>query len=331
MRKIIFFILFMLNTTFSFSQECSPTFKQIYNFKMGDYFEYEKNDYFSVADYDYIVHENEKYFISGTIQDNDSIYYKRLGVVTSQTIERIGGDYDTTTTKTLIEDSVLLVDSADHFLNQCDGALVDVYLFNKFSDVLPNSGYYTSIKIEQEDNLLKKSAGENKYVADSSGMITDTLDFFEAGYDNFYISYAPGLGMTEYTYQAQSVEPFIYRAGDKVLKDYFKVSGICGLNKPVITNGDTVEVCLGASVVLRTKKSNQYTYQWFKNENAVGDAAADSLVVSDAGTYRVFVSIIYMNLIFQMHALWKLTSCQFHLKTTIQPLYREQWLRCCLL
>ncbi len=41
MKKICILIIILLKTIIAFNQQCSPTFKEIFDFQIGDFFRYE--------------------------------------------------------------------------------------------------------------------------------------------------------------------------------------------------------------------------------------------------------------------------------------------------
>lgn len=165
-----------MNTNLVFTQVCSPTFKEIYDFQVGDYFKFQNNNYLDGGGSLYNDFITESYIITGRQENGDSIYYKRLGVVTNKHVQAYTASDTIIIHTTIINDTILYIDSPDNFLNKCSGTLVNTYNYMELS---PNNyyEYCTIIKIIQNDSLLKKAVGGNFFIVDSTGSIIDTVDY----------------------------------------------------------------------------------------------------------------------------------------------------------
>jgi hypothetical protein len=158
-----FMILFASGISFSsFSQVistyCTPTMKEIFDFKVGQVFQYNSgcNNCFSTKYYytDQII--TSKYTITSKLQKEDSLIYHIKGL--KKTIKISVADvfnpvYDTTINYSQIDQDTVYVDSVNHVLNKCNGDSIS-YLFGigklsitnsdsiKRIDVLNYDGYW---------------------------------------------------------------------------------------------------------------------------------------------------------------------------------------------
>jgi hypothetical protein len=205
MKKLFILTLIFIKASFSFAQElkfleneCNPTFKEIFNFQEGDFFNYEINEW---QEWLGSIDKNESYTITNKKEHGDTVYYVRKGKGTKV-------EYDIRScppcipphiTKYEIYDTLVYVDSANHFLNVCPDSLISV------ASLIPyycqDSDYYTSVQVVQNDSMLTKIIGgdDNFYVYDSTGII-DTIEIDHNGCTSFYEVYAKGLGLVEHTY-----------------------------------------------------------------------------------------------------------------------------------
>jgi hypothetical protein len=202
MKRIFILTLIFMKASFSFSQEvkslnqeCSPTFKEIFNFEVGDYFHYEIYEW--QESFGSSMDRHESYTIMKKVEHGDTVYYIRKGKGTVIDKPDVGPDKPPPdTTKYEIYDTVVYVDSASHFLNLCPDTLIQNVLYDlKYCD------YYTSVQVVQNDSMVMKIIGgdDNFYVYDSTGTI-DTIEidnYSDCVY--FYEANAKGLGLVEQT------------------------------------------------------------------------------------------------------------------------------------
>ena len=87
MKKIFILTLIFMKAGFSFAQEvkslnqeCNPTFKEIFNFQVGDYFNYEIYEW--QESWGSSMDENVSYTIMKKEEHGDTVYYVRKGKVT---------------------------------------------------------------------------------------------------------------------------------------------------------------------------------------------------------------------------------------------------------
>ena len=205
MKRIFILTLIFMKAGFSFAQEvkslnqeCNPTFREIFNFQVGDFFNYEINEW--QESWGGGIDKNEAYTITKKEEHGDTVYYVRKGKVTEIHENPIGpGPWPPPSiTKYEINDTLVYVDSASHFLNACSDSLIPV------ASLMPcycqDSDYYTSVQVVQNDSMLTKIIGgyDNFYVYDS----TSTIDTVEVSimYCAFFGEvYAKGLGLVEQT------------------------------------------------------------------------------------------------------------------------------------
>jgi hypothetical protein len=226
MKRIFIVTLIFMKASFSFcqevkslNQECSPTFKEIFNFQVGDYFNYEINEW---HEWEGNIDKNESYTITKKEEHGDTVYYVRKGKGTKV-------EYDIRScppcipphiTKYEIYDTLLYVDSVNHFLNLCPDTLIQGPLLNLCED----SAYYTSVHVVQNDSMLTKIIGgfDNFYVYDSTGTI-DTILMIDCFTDFFYEVNAKGLGLVQLNYSNMAMNYY------KRLLGYIKGTDTVGI------------------------------------------------------------------------------------------------------
>jgi hypothetical protein len=154
MKKIIVSLWIMINTGLLFAQPCSPTFKEIFDFHVGDYFKYE--DEYSVIGY--VNLKTNSYTITGRRERGDTLLYTIKGTFNTFQVNYRYGREDTLNYRTiLIEDTLIYIDSVNHFLNKCAGTMYDDGALNEYCE--KNSGRYTSVRIVEYNNMLLKTVG----------------------------------------------------------------------------------------------------------------------------------------------------------------------------
>ena len=131
MKKVILSSLLFIYITFSFSQTsiidtCGPSFKDIYNFEVGDVFQYFQPHY----------GENQSGFISSdittkyTIIDKtivgDTFNYKIKGIKYTDNYCSCSLSKKDKTSSVIINENLIYIDSSNHFLNKCKNELIIV-------------------------------------------------------------------------------------------------------------------------------------------------------------------------------------------------------------
>jgi hypothetical protein len=160
MNRIFILTLIFMKASFSFAQEvklnheCNPTFKEIFNFQVGDYFNYQINTW---QEWLGNIDKNESYTITKKEEHGDTVYYVRKGKGTKveYDIRSWPTDHPYYITKYEIYDTLVYVDSAKHFLNLCPDTLIQEPLLNFCEE----SDYYTSVQVVQNDSMLTKIIG----------------------------------------------------------------------------------------------------------------------------------------------------------------------------
>jgi hypothetical protein len=203
MKKLFILTVIFMKASFSFSQEvkslnqeCNPTFKEIFNFQVGDYFNYEINEW--QESWGGGIKKNESYTITKKEEHGDTVYYVRKGKVTEIDENPIGpGPWPPPSIRKYeINDTLVYVDSANHFLNACPDSLIPVA--SLMTCFCQDSDYYSRVQVVQNDSMLTKIIGgyHNFYVYQSTG----TTDTVEVGFMDcalFDEVYAKGLGLVE--------------------------------------------------------------------------------------------------------------------------------------
>jgi|GEM_PF-1223761 hypothetical protein len=135
--KTIIISLFLLLTVFQANAQtsnCSPTFSEIYDFKVGDTFHYsiKENPGGETQEYHY---SKEEYTILNKVTSGDTtIYYRQFGGIK--------------------RDTLILVNESSHFLNQCDSSYILVnphfhYPFDNFRNI----EVYALLRVYDNDTI----------------------------------------------------------------------------------------------------------------------------------------------------------------------------------
>jgi hypothetical protein len=264
MKKIIFMALILVKTSFAFNQECSPTFKEIFDFQVGDYFVY--NYYTPVCTGcvwpDYDIRRNDSFTISGRNEIGDTLLYTRTG--TGHYIKIYRDIYTPGMPSHVFFDSTYLINDTLRYIatdyehiNDCPGT------WNT-----PYTGF-DSIKTIQNNCLSMKIS-----------MFRNGPPFWPDAIHKIN-TYAKGLGILS--------SEFVFFDSSKYLslQEFIKASNTLPLPKPEILNGDSLFICSGSKAVLRANKSDDYIYQWFRNDMPIQGANQDTLLITYPGTYQV--------------------------------------------
>lgn len=178
------------------SQNCSPTLKEIYNFQIGNVFQYVSTEYTKAGGAGLTVTTTTKLTITGIHENNDTLKYFVLGIenVAYSCDQNEIDICDTPTEYKTFEDTLVYIESAAHFLNGCDQQLVTNFFTENKSwlNDLETGPIYTKIQIsESEGRHLKTIGGGEIYVYQSDSLV-HFVD--EAYFISFKEVYAEGLG-----------------------------------------------------------------------------------------------------------------------------------------
>lgn len=124
-------------------QNCSPNFKEIYDFPIGSVFQY-KTTVSSEASFEEIIIENYK--VTDKWWNADTLYYARQGIK-DFTLYNLG-NLDRTIENSYnenINDTITVIDSSTHFLNACDSQLVNIASYRD---------YYSYIIVDDPEKII---------------------------------------------------------------------------------------------------------------------------------------------------------------------------------
>ena len=201
MRRFLFYVALSLSTSLAFGQNtnsiivpdsCSPGFREIYDFNVGDVFQYATESY---GFYGGITHETKtklKYTISERTINGDTFIYVRKGIQRFD-FSCDGGwswECETPSSSRHINDTMYYIDSADHILNKCPGVLDSTYFLNEAGFSIGDAGpfqKYAILSIDVEDTIQVKVLLEN-LIRDENDSLVETIDSREE-------EWAKGLGM----------------------------------------------------------------------------------------------------------------------------------------
>ena len=197
MKQLIFIILIMFCTKIMAQDTCSPMLQEIYDFEIGDVFQYniQGSNFIDGPLYDDTI---IKYTIIDKYYNSDTIRYIRTGISRNHTYytdgyNKILDDYGYSVTS--VQDTLVIIDSTHHMLNKCKSDTVRI--------VAPycNEGFYNYIvNTTTKDGLFIKSfeyVGSNcsglldDYIeyAKGLGKISQNTFYFEAGYFSNLVGY----------------------------------------------------------------------------------------------------------------------------------------------
>lgn len=231
MKRLLILTFIFFKSSSAFNQSCSPTFKEIFDFQVGDFFRYEDGVTSYAADWSKTL-TFESYTIKERKEYSDTLVYVRSGkgkeFLYYYCYPSPGDDchdiwelYSSGTYP--INDTIVYIDSINHFLNKCSDSLISVFPFTRCCDTI-----YTKILVEQNDSILKKSVGgeNNFYYYDT---LLKKWDSLFVGLDpdsyryNFGEVYAKGLGLIEQYYSGFEV------GSSKSLLGYIKGTDTFGI------------------------------------------------------------------------------------------------------
>jgi len=183
MKHFIIIYLFICFLSFAKGQSdsCSPSMKEIYNFNIGNIFQYSSEDANFSEDI-HIYDSIRKFTIIDKLIKGDTLIYVRKGILhCHEYYEGMPIPYYTNVAEysEFFQDTVIYIDSLNHFLNKCNNNLV-----------LYNGGYdntYLTRIITSKNDSTKQIFGDNN-IFQTNG---DTVKYLQ-----WTIVYTKGLGLT---------------------------------------------------------------------------------------------------------------------------------------
>jgi hypothetical protein len=201
-KELLFFILivsFKLTLGQSLrmvsdSDTCSPSFKDIYDFQVGDVFQYVKKSWASGGGAGYNTKTTLKYTITNKTGYGDTLIYPITGIKKFERYCDIGPfpGCEYYSESSLINDILIFIDSATHYLNCCNNELIsnfipEEYYWDSFREEFGE--LYTKIQTQtSEGNPEKKTGGQtgqlnNLYIYNEEDSLVRTNDIqYEAVY-----------------------------------------------------------------------------------------------------------------------------------------------------
>lgn len=192
MKKLLFYIVLFLsyhsisgqtNIPDTEVDTCSPNFKEVYDFQVGDVFQYVNNSWSSAGGTGYNYKTTTKYTIRSKSELADTLTYSIDGVVRDEFYCDIGPwpGCEYKSSFKLYQNILRHVDSTDHFLNKCNNELVS---FDFYGDK------YSRIKIEIQNSIrVKRIGGQDNFFEYNE---KDSLIAIE--HENIVKVYAKNLG-----------------------------------------------------------------------------------------------------------------------------------------
>jgi hypothetical protein len=132
---------------------CNPSFKEIYDFQIGDVFQYVNESWTSAGGAGMIVKRTSKYSIANKWIFGDTLVYSISGIKRFEYSCEIGPfpGCETHSESNTFQDTLYYIDSINHSLNKCKDELVSNFMGEDFGEV------YTKVRIKFP-GLCAKSA-----------------------------------------------------------------------------------------------------------------------------------------------------------------------------
>lgn len=202
MKRLIFYSILILFAVTLIGQakaakkdidNCGPNFQEVYNFNIGDVFQYVNLSYKSAGGAGLTEKTTTKYTVTSKTLNGDTITY---------TIDGIRNiDYycardeinwcDNPSKSEVFQDTLIYIDSIDHFLNKCNQEVVPLSSMGRSCykyDLL------TIIQTFMEGTNQIKKIGEHFYTYEDDSLVSS---FPEECMPWFYEMYAKNLGKIE--------------------------------------------------------------------------------------------------------------------------------------
>lgn len=200
-NKLLVFTIFF----FAHGNIFAQNFKEIYDFEVGDIFQYKQTDYSGESGYNWNIVTTEKYEIFSKEIIGDTIKYSILGKRLEHTYDINYTNGSKTNNKYVFSDinkTLVFVDSTENILNSSIGNLEIIH--SPIDEV-----FLTRVLVDTSNGLRKKIFGGDKYAYNSNlfkySSDTNVLDTIHHNdYDVFSsrykLSYSKNLGLVEEDY-----------------------------------------------------------------------------------------------------------------------------------
>lgn len=155
MKGLIIIVLICLGIDLFGQSGCSPNLKEIYNYEIGDIYNYKytKYDWSTGNGSPYINQSYRSFEIKNKMVYEDTIIYVIEGYLPSTTVTQIDYDpYIAFFSERVYSDTLVLIDSSLHCLNLCPDAQVEFHFPQR--DTI-----FTKVKIENIDQIIYKGLG----------------------------------------------------------------------------------------------------------------------------------------------------------------------------
>lgn len=203
------------------SENCKPTFKEIFDFAVGDIFQDENISQSSAGGAGPTTTITRKYTVTNKTVNGDTMHYTIKG------IKRI--DYTCEGNRPYPEwcqqssevseftQSIVYIDSANHYLNRCDSAVIENFKPIGIHETLIMDTVYARLLSTHSKGADAKTIGGfgNTFIKDTKGELEQAAEF------EYHETFAKGIGLTS------AYHWFFEHTESKVLQAYVK-------------NGDTV-------------------------------------------------------------------------------------------
>ena len=176
MKSSILIVLICLGIDLFAQSVCSPNLKEIYNFEIGDVYNYKytKYDWSTGNGTPYINQYYRSFEIKNKTVDGDTIIYVIEGYLPSTIVTQF--DYDPFIelyTGRIYADTLILIDSTLHYLNLCADSLVELHF--PYRDTL-----YTKVKIDSA--AYKAFGGIDNLYEKKNNVLSPSGDLYEERY-----------------------------------------------------------------------------------------------------------------------------------------------------
>ena len=188
---------------------CAPNFRQIYNFNIGDVFQRVEESWVSAGGTGLSVVITSKYEIVEKDIIGDSLIYKIEGIkFQDYNCDEPLACLDQNPKSSIINDQLIFVDSANHFLNHCAGDYVSGFLSSADANIDNANEYYCELFIDTIEGKVQKKLGglQPIYHMEDDSLVAQ----LEIGFNE---QFEPGLGSKKRTYSFFEVSSSSYLQG----------------------------------------------------------------------------------------------------------------------
>ena len=288
MKNLIIIFLITISNFHSQAQDtvCTPTFKDIFNYNIGDKYTYLYTNWDGTSGNGDVIttYSSSTFEVTDKITKGDTCIYIINGSLPVNSItQNIYYPYEPISYTT---DTLFLIDSIQHALNQCNDSLVP-FLYLDYDTI------YTKPYIETIDTLLVKTLGNPNYnfhFVEGELQPYYGLFYYETYANNIGLFYKTGV-LGEYSYEIELAN--YIKNGDTVVfttatHEYSFIDKISLYPNPVT---DLLTIHLEQSSVIKSLKiytvSGELIYQ--KNELIPGN-----IFTIDMSSYdeRIYIVVI---------------------------------------